>query len=50
MGRLWMKKKRFSVEQIVGVLNQAQVSVPVAEVPSVGQKLRKWFGAGRMSI
>lgn len=26
-----MKKKRFSVEQIVGVLKQAQVGVPVAE-------------------
>jgi putative transposase len=32
MGRLWTKKKRFSVEQIVGVLKQAQVGVPVAEV------------------
>jgi len=30
--RLWMKKKRFSVEQIVGVLKQAEVGVPVAEV------------------
>lgn len=27
-----MKKKRFSVEQIVGVLKQVQVGVPVAEV------------------
>ena len=27
-----MKKKRFTVEQIVGVLKQAQVGVPVAEV------------------
>lgn len=27
-----MKKKHFSVEQIVGVLKQAQVGVPVAEV------------------
>jgi len=27
-----MKKRRFSVEQIVGVLKQAQVGVPVAEV------------------
>jgi putative transposase len=27
-----MKRKRFSVEQIVGVLKQAQVGVPVAEV------------------
>ena len=27
-----MKKKRFSVEQIVGVLKQAEVGVPIAEV------------------
>ena len=27
-----MKKRRFSVEQIVGVLKQAEVGVPVAEV------------------
>jgi len=27
-----MKKRRFSVEQIVGVLKQADVGVPVAEV------------------
>ena len=27
-----MKKKRFSVEQIIGVLKQAQAGVPVAEV------------------
>jgi putative transposase len=27
-----MKKKRFSVEQMIGVLKQAQVGVPVAEV------------------
>ncbi|MEO6922188.1 MAG: transposase, partial [Bryocella sp.] len=27
-----MKEKRFSVEQIVGVLKQVQVGVPVAEV------------------
>src|SRR5665213_3506718 len=27
-----MKKKRFSVEQMVGVLKQAHVGVPVAEV------------------
>ena len=27
-----MKKKHFSVEQIVGVLKQAEVGVPVAEV------------------
>jgi methylphosphotriester-DNA--protein-cysteine methyltransferase len=29
---LLMKKKRFSVEQIVGVLKQAQVGVPVVEL------------------
>lgn len=27
-----MKRKRFSVEQIVGLLKQAEVGVPVAEV------------------
>ena len=27
-----MKKKRFSVEQIVGILKQAEVGVPVAEL------------------
>lgn len=27
-----MKKKRFSVEQIVGVLKQAEVGLPAAEV------------------
>jgi hypothetical protein len=27
-----MKKKRFSVEQMIGVLKQSQVGVPVAEV------------------
>lgn len=27
-----MKKKRFSVEQIVGVLKQAEVGIPIAEV------------------
>ena len=27
-----MKKKRFSVEQIVGVLKQAEVGAPIAEV------------------
>jgi len=31
-----MKKKRFSVEQMIGVLKQAEVGVPVAEV------IRKW--------
>ena len=27
-----MRKKRFTVEQMIGVLKQAQVGVPVAEV------------------
>lgn len=27
-----MKKKRFSVEQIVGILKQAEVGVPIAEL------------------
>lgn len=27
-----MKKKRFRVEQMIGVLKQAEVEVPVAEV------------------
>ena len=27
-----MKKKRFSVEQIVGVLKQAEIGVPVVEL------------------
>ena len=27
-----MKKKRFSVEQIVGVLKQAEVGVPIKEL------------------
>ena len=27
-----MKRKRFSVEQIVGILNQAEVGVPVVEL------------------
>jgi hypothetical protein len=26
-GRLWMKKKRFPVEQMIGVLKQAEVGV-----------------------
>jgi putative transposase len=31
-----MKKKRFSVEQMIGVLKQAQVGVPVAEAQRRG--------------
>ena len=41
-----MKRKRFSVEQIVAVLKQAEVGVPVAElVRQVGiteQTLYRW--------
>ena len=41
-----VKKKRFSVEQIVGVLNQAEVGVPIGElVRQVGiskQTLYRW--------
>ncbi len=31
-----MKKKRLSVEQIVGVLKQAQVGAPVAQETALG--------------
>ena len=51
-----MKKKRFSVEQIVAVLKQAELGVPVAEViRKVGiseqtfyrwKKLVRWHGDG----
>ena len=35
-----MKRKRFSVEQIVGVLNQAELGVPVAElIRQVGKNI-----------
>ena len=41
-----MKRKRFSVEQIVGVLKQAEVGVPVAElirkVGSSEQTFYRW--------
>jgi putative transposase len=41
-----VKKKRFSVEQIVGVLKQVEVGVPVAElIRQVGiseQTLYRW--------
>jgi putative transposase len=41
-----VKRKRFSVEQIVGVLKQAEVGVPVAElIRQVGiteQTLYRW--------
>ena len=41
-----MKKKRFSVEQIVGVLKQAEVGVPIGElvrqVGISGQTFYRW--------
>ncbi len=39
-----MKKKRFSVEQIVSVLKQAELDVPVAEV------IRRLASARRSSM
>ena len=40
-----MKKKRFSVEQIVGVLKQAEVGVPIGElVWQVGSPSRPFTG------
>jgi putative transposase len=45
-GRFAVKRKRFSVEQIVGVLKQVEVGVPVAElIRQVGiseQTLYRW--------
>src|ERR1700737_2003865 len=45
-GRVVVKRKRFSVEQIVAVLKQAEVGVPVAElIRQVGiseQTLYRW--------
>ena len=42
-------KKKFSVEQIVGVLKQAEVGVPVAElIRKVGSASRHFTG-GRSS-
>jgi putative transposase len=45
-GRFAVKRKRFSVEQIVAVLKQAEVGVPVAElIRQVGiseQTLYRW--------
>ena len=37
-----MKRKRFSVEQIVAVLRQAEVGVPVAEPGISEQTLYRW--------
>lgn len=42
-----MKRKRFSVEQIVGVLKQAEVGVPVAELIRQGGSLNRRSIAGR---
>jgi hypothetical protein len=46
-GRFAVKRKRFSVEQIVAVLKQAEVGVPVAElIRQVGiseQTLYRWL-------
>ena len=39
-----MKRKRFSVEQIVGVVKQAEVGVPVAElIRQVGSRNRRCY-------
>jgi putative transposase len=45
-----MKRKRFSVEQIVGVLKQAEVGVPVAEVIRKAGIAEQTFIAGRSSM
>jgi hypothetical protein len=45
-----MKKKRFSVEQMIGVLKQAQVGVPVAEVIRKAGSASRRFTAGRPSM
>ena len=44
-----MKKKRFSVEQIVGVLKQAEVGVPVVEVIRKAGISEQTFYRGRRS-
>lgn len=45
-----MKKKRFSVEQIVGVLKQAEVGGPVAEVIGRQGSASRRSTAGRRSM
>ena len=45
-----MKKKRFSVEQMIGVLKQAEVGVPVAEVIRKAGISEQTFAAGRRSM
>ena len=44
-----MKKKRFSVEQIVAVLKQAELGVPVAEVIRKVRISEQTFTGGRSS-
>jgi hypothetical protein len=44
-----MRKKRFSVEQMIDVLKQAQVGVPVAEVIRKAGISERTFTAGRRS-
>jgi hypothetical protein len=45
-----MKKKRLSLEQIIGVLKQAEVGVPVAEViRKVGDQRADVLTCGRRS-
>jgi len=44
------KKERFSVEQIVSVLKQAEVGVPIAElIRKVGISEQTFYGSGAYS-
>jgi hypothetical protein len=44
-GRFAVKRKRFSLEQMVAVLKQAEVGVPVVEVcRRVGNTEQTWTG------
>ncbi len=45
-----MRKKRFSVEQMIGVLKQAEVGVPVAEVIRKAGISEQTFIDGRRSM
>jgi hypothetical protein len=45
-----MKKKRFSLEQIVGVLKQPEVGVPVAELIRKAGISEQTFTDGRLSM
>ena len=44
-----MKRKRFSVEQIEGILKQAEVGVPVVELIRKAGSANRRFTAGRSS-